>query len=335
MRQYVIQQVGPTAEITPADAPDPTPGPGEVLVRMRACSLNYRDLMVLRGEYGAPKQLPLVPLSDGAGEVIALGPDVDEFDKGDRVAGCFFQNWPAGRLKQDVYGSDLGFTLPGVLSELRVFPQHGLVKLPRYMSFVEGATLPVAGLTAFNAVVPHVARGQTVLLLGTGGVSLFALQFAKASGATVIITSSDDGKLERAMNLGADHGVNYRTHENWDEEVLRLTGGHGVDLVVETAGAKTFEKSLNALAPGGRISQVGRLTGIASGVNIQPLVYKSATLKGIFVGSRQDFLAMNAFVQQINIAELLDDLIPFDEAPRAFERIASRRHFGKVVITLG
>ena len=191
------------------------------------------------------------------------------------------------------------------------------------------------GLTAFNAVVPHVARGQTVLLLGTGGVSLFALQFAKASGASVIITSSDDGKLERAHKLGADHGVNYRTHENWDEEVLRLTGGHGVDLVVETAGAKTFEKSLNALAPGGRISQVGRLTGIASGVNIQPLVYKAATLKGIFVGSRQDFLAMNAFVQQINIAGLLDDLIPFEEAPRAYERLASGHHFGKVVVTLG
>jgi NADPH:quinone reductase-like Zn-dependent oxidoreductase len=334
MRQYLIEQAGPTAEIKPGEAPDPTPGPGEVLVRMRACSLNYRDLMILRGEYGAPKQLPLVPVSDGAGEVIALGEGVDEFSKGDRVAGCFFQNWPAGRLKQDVYGSDLGFSLPGVLAELRVFPQGGLVKLPGYISFAEGSTLPVAGLTAFNAVVPHVGSGQTVLLLGTGGVSLFALQFAKASGASVIITSSDDGKLERAHQLGADHGVNYRTHENWDEEVLRLTGGHGVDLVVETAGARTFEKSLNALAPGGRISQVGRLTGIAQGVNIQPLVYKAATLKGIFVGSRQDFLAMNAFVQQINVAGLLDDLIPLNEAPRAYQRLASGHHFGIVVISL-
>ena len=334
MQRYLIDKPGPHAELRLEETADPEPGNGEVLVRVKACSLNYRDLMVLRGQYGELKHAPLVPLSDCAGEVISVGEGVDEFEKGDRVAGCFFQNWQAGRLRHEVYGSDLGFNQQGVLSELRVFNKNGLVKLPRYVSFAEGACLPVAGLTAFNAVVPHVARGQTVLLLGTGGVSLFALQFAKASGARVIITSSDDAKLERARKFGADEGINYRTQENWDELAIELTGGVGVDLVVETGGAKTIERSINALAPGGHVSLLGQLTGKANNVNIHGLVYKGGTMHGIFVGSRQDFLAMNAFVPQLNMAGLIDDLVPFNEAPRAYERIASGHHFGKVVIML-
>lgn len=331
MRRYLLDKPG--AELRLDSAPEPVPGLGEVLVRVRACALNYRDLMIQRGEYGAFKHTPLVPLSDCAGEVLALGEGADEFSTGDRVAACFFQNWQAGRLHAGVYGSDLGFGLQGVLSELRVFPQAALVKLPRYLSFAEGATLPCAGVTAFNATVPHLSRGHTVLLLGTGGVSLFALQFARASGARVIITSSDDAKLERAGKLGADHGVNYRRYEDWDEEVLNLTDGRGVDLVVETGGAATLERSINALAPGGQVSMVGRLTGVASGVNVHGLVYKAATLRGVFVGSKQDFLAMNAFTEQLNIAGLLDDLVPFEQAPKAFERLTTGRHFGKVVIT--
>ncbi|MCA8936595.1 MAG: NAD(P)-dependent alcohol dehydrogenase [Planctomycetes bacterium] len=332
MKRYVIDEPGPQATLRLEESPDAIAEAGEVLVRVKACSLNYRDLMVLRGSYGEIKQ-PLVPLSDCAGEVVAVGAGVDGFEPGDRVAGCFFQNWQAGRLTKDVYGSDLGFGQPGVLCELRVFHQHGLVKLPRYVSFVEGACLPCAGLTAFNAVVPHIARDRTVLLLGTGGVSLFALQFAKASGASVIITSSDDAKLERAKANGADHGINYRTIEKWDDEVLRLTDGHGVELVVETGGAQTLERSINSLAPGGHVSLLGQLTGKATGVNVHGLVYKGATMQGVFVGSKQDFLAMNAFVPQLNMAGLIDDIVPFNEAPRAFERIASGKHFGKVVIT--
>ncbi|MEZ5993138.1 MAG: NAD(P)-dependent alcohol dehydrogenase [Planctomycetota bacterium] len=334
MKQYLIDKPGLQAKLRLEESSDPKPGDGEVLVHVKACSLNYRDLMILRGEYGEVNR-PLVPLSDCAGEVVSVGAGVDGFETGDRVAGCFFQNWQAGRLGKEVYGSDLGFGQPGVLCELRVFNQTGLVKLPRYVSFVEGACLPCAGLTAFNAVVPHIARDRTVLLLGTGGVSLFALQFAKASGARVIITSSDDTKLERAKAAGADHGINYRANEKWDEEVLRLTDGHGADLVVETGGAQTLERSINSLAPGGRVSMVGRLTGPANNVNVHGLVYKGATMQGVFVGSKQDFLAMNAFVPQLNMAGLIDDIVPFNEAQRAFERIASGKHFGKVVITTG
>jgi NADPH:quinone reductase-like Zn-dependent oxidoreductase len=329
MRQYVLNNGG--LELT--DAPEPAPGPGEVLVRVRACSLNYRDLMVMRGEYGSPKVSPLVPLSDCAGEVVALGAGVEEITVGDRVAGCFFQGWAAGPMHAGVYGTDLGFSLPGVLCEQRVFPAGGVIKLPPLMCFAEGATLPVAGLTAYKAVVPYVRAGETVLLLGTGGVSLFALQFAKACGARVIITSSDDEKLERAIKLGADHGLNYRNITEWDKEVLRITEV-GANLVVETGGAATIEKSLNALAPGGRMAQVGRLTGVTKAVNVQSLVYKGASLHGIFVGSRADFEAMNSMAAQLNIAGLLDDLVPFEEAPRAYQRLASARHFGKVVVML-
>jgi NADPH:quinone reductase-like Zn-dependent oxidoreductase len=316
------------------DAPEPPAAAGEVLVRVRACSLNYRDLMILRGEYGEPGVSPLVPLSDCAGEVVSVGEGVEDYAPGDRVAGCLFQNWESGPIHQGVYGSDLGFSLPGVLSELRAFPAGGLVKLPRYLSFAEGATLPVAGVTAYRAVVPHVAEGSVVLLLGTGGVSLFALQLAKLSGARVIITSSSDEKLARAADFGADHTINYHTHENWDELARGITDGRGVDLVVETGGAATFEKSVNALAPGGTVAQVGRLTGIAAGVNIQPLVYKAAKLQGVFAGSRADFVALNALVERMNISALVDDLVPFEEAPRAYERLKSARHFGKVVVTL-
>jgi len=334
MRQYLLHNPGKEARLEIVEAPEPTPGPGELLVRVRACSLNYRDLMIMRGEYGPPPVAPLVPLSDCAGEVVALGRGVDDYAVGEPVAGCFFQDWHGGRIHAGVYGSELGFGRQGVLGEFRTFPAPGVIRLPRYVSFAEGATLPVAGLTAYKSVVPHVRAGHTVLLLGTGGVSLFALQFAKACGARVIITSSDDEKLERAKQLGADAGINYRATPEWDQEVRRRTEGRGADLVVETAGAATFERSLNALAPGGNISLVGRLTGISQGVNAQPLVYKAASLHGIYVGSREDFEAMNAMAGQLNIAGLIDDLVPFEEAPRAYERIASARHFGKVVITL-
>lgn len=335
MRFYELADPGPEATLKMREVETPTPAAGEVLVRIRACSLNYRDLMILRGEYGAAKHAPLVPLSDCAGDVTAVGSGVDDLQVGDNVAGCFFQNWHSGPMTQSVYGSDLGFGLQGVLAEYRVFPAGGVVKLPRYVSHVEGSTLPVAGLTAFNAVVKHVKAGQTVLLLGTGGVSLFALQFAKICGARVIITSGDDVKLERAIALGADHGINYRTHEDWDKHVLAHTDGHGADLVVETGGAQTFERSVTALALGGCIAQVGRLTGITKGVNIQPLVYKAASLHGIYVGNRKEFEDMNTMASQLNLAGLLDDLVPFEEAPAAFQRLASARHFGKVVITLG
>jgi NADPH:quinone reductase-like Zn-dependent oxidoreductase len=306
------------------------PGPGEVLVRPRAWALNYRDLMILRGEYGAQKFNPLVPFSDCAGEVVATGPGVTGFQAGDRVMPCFLQRWTQGPIRPEHYGSDLGFGVQGVLAELRAFPAQALAPIPAQLSYEEAATLPCAGVTAFNAL-RGLQPGQTVLTLGTGGVSIFALQLAKAMGARVIITSSSDEKLARAKSLGADQGINYRTTPEWDKEVLRLTGG-GVNLVVENGGAKTFQQSLNALAIGGTMALLGRLTGITQGVNVQPLVYKAATLRGIYVGSRDELAELAEFMASRNLRPAIDQRVSFDEAAKAFQAIAAGP-FGKVVVT--
>lgn len=327
MRQWQLE----SGKLLLATAPDPVPGPGEVLVRPRAWALNYRDLMIFRGEYGTPKLNPLVPLSDCAGEVVATSPDVTGFQAGDRVMPCFLQRWTQGPIRPEHYGSDLGFGLPGVLAELRAFAAQSLARIPAQLSYEEAATLPCAGVTAFNAL-RGLQPGQTVLTLGTGGVSIFALQLAKALGARVIVTSSSDEKLARAKSLGADHGINYRTTPEWDKEVLRLTGG-GVNLVVENGGARTFQQSLNALAIGGTMALLGRLTGITQGVNVQPLVYKAATLRGIYVGSCADLAELATFMTRHNLKPVVDQRVGFADAPKAFEAIAAGP-FGKVVVTV-
>ncbi|MBE7490925.1 MAG: NAD(P)-dependent alcohol dehydrogenase [Planctomycetes bacterium] len=325
MRQWQLE----SGKLTLSVAPDPVPGPGEVLVRLDAWALNYRDLMILRGEYGTPKLSPLVPLSDAAGEVVATGPGTDGFKVGARVMPCFLQRWIQGPIRPEHYGSDLGFGLPGTLCELRIFPTASLTPVPPHLSPAEAATLPCAGVTAFNAL-RWLQPGQTVLTLGTGGVSIFALQLAKALGARVIITSRSDEKLAWARALGADHGINYHTTPEWDKEVLSLCGG--ANLVVETGGAKTFQQSLNALAAGGTLALLGRLTGITQGVNVQPLVYKAATLRGIYVGSRDDLAELAAFMTRHNLKPVVDQRVRFDEAARAFQALAAGP-FGKVVIT--
>lgn len=326
MRQWQLE----SGKLTLNNAPDPVAGQGEVLVRPQAWALNYRDLMILRGEYGAQKLTPLVPLSDCAGEVVSAGAGVTGLQPGDRVMPCFLQRWTQGPIRPEHYGSDLGFGLPGVLAELRVLPAQSLARIPAQLAYEEAATLPCAGVTAFNAL-RGLQPGQTVLTLGTGGVSIFALQLAKAMGARVIVTSSSDDKLARAKSLGADHGINYRTTPKWDKEVLHLTGS--VNLVVENGGARTFQQSLNALAIGGTMALLGRLTGITQGVNVQPLVYKAATLRGVYVGSCADLAELAEFMPSHNLRPVIDQRVRFNDAPRAFEAIAAGP-FGKVVVTV-
>lgn len=331
MKRWLITQLGAEPKFELQDVPTPAPGPGEVLLRMHAWSLNYRDLMILRGEYGQPRCMPLVPLSDGAGEVVACGENARICKPGSRVMTTLFQGWLAGAFHAGVYGTDIGFSLPGVLSEYVCLPEQGVADIPDGMPLPAAATLPVAALTAYNAV-KDLPAGRTMVTLGTGGVSLFALQIARSFGNRVIVTSSSDEKLARAKALGADEGINYVTHPEWDHEVLRLTDGIGADWIVENGGAKTFQRSLAALAPSGRISLLGRLTGVTNGVNLQPLVYKAASVRGVFAGNRLELLEAATVIERAGIEPVIDSTFPFAEAPMAWNAQAAGP-FGKVVIT--
>jgi NADPH:quinone reductase-like Zn-dependent oxidoreductase len=313
---------------------EPTPGSGEVLVRVRANSLNYRDLMVADGRYGRA-ELPLVPLSDGAGEIVALGPSVTRWDVGDRVAATFFAGWSGGPFRREVLATARGGALPGLLAEYVVLGEDGLVAIPPHMSFEEAATLPCAALTAWQALVTHgkVSADQTVLVLGTGGVSMFALQFAKMHGARVIVTSSNDEKLERAKALGADDGVNYRTTPEWEAEVLRLTGKVGADHVVEVGGTDTFAKSLRAVAVGGTVSVIGGVSGFDSAAPLREILSKMSLVRGIFVGSHAMFESMNSALARHQTRPVVDRVFPFADAPAAYDYQRSGAHFGKVVIS--
>src|ERR1700678_2441976 len=240
------------------------PGPGQVSVAIKAVSLNFRDLAVVTGRYPRRVSGPTVIASDGCGEVVSVGEGVAKFKAGDRVVGSFFQNWITGPFVREYGSSALGGAIDGVLTQQRVFDERGLLPVPTHLNYAEGATLPCAGLTAWNALVPttHVEAGDTVLLLGTGGVSIFGLQFAKLSGARVIITSSSDEKLERARALGADETINYRKNPDWEKDVLRLTGGKGVDIVLEVGGGETFPRSMNSVRNSGQIAVIGVLSGL-------------------------------------------------------------------------
>ena len=310
----------------------PDPGTNEVLVRVQAASLNYRDLLVARA-----KPAGLVPLSDGAGMIEAIGPGVKRLAPGDRVAAGFFRNWTDGPFQADFHASARGGgAVGGMLTRYVVANETELVKLPDAISAEQAATLPCAGVTAWQALVERggLKAGETVLVQGTGGVAIFGLQIATALGARVIVTSSSDEKLERARKLGAWQTINYASHPDWDEQAVAITDGRGVDHVLETGGQQTFERSLKAVAAGGRIAQIGGLTGFGPQVNTIRLQLINATIDGINVGPATTLAKLAAFVAERAITPTINRVYDFDDAPAAFDDLANGRTFGKLVIRL-
>jgi NADPH:quinone reductase-like Zn-dependent oxidoreductase len=333
VKAFEIQGGFGLAALRMVERTEPQAGLGQVVVRMRAAALNYRDLLVVRGQYNPRMPLPRVPLSDGAGEVVELGSGVTEWAVGDRVAGCFFQDWSAGPLSDRAAKSALGGAIDGVAAELVAFRSEGLVRVPKHLNWDEAATLPCAAVTAWHAlVVGGLQPGQTVLTLGTGGVSLFALQFAKLVGSRVILTSGSNDKLARARELGADEGINYRNQPEWDRRVRELTGGEGVDQVVELGGAGTLPLSMRSVRSGGRINLIGVLTGAAGEVNPLPAVMKGLTIQGIFVGSRAMFEAMNRALEHHQVRPVIDRSFGWADLPAALTYLESGQHFGKIVV---
>jgi len=312
----------------------PQPGPVQVLVAIKAVSLNYRDLLIVMGRYSPNLPRPLVIGSDGAGEVVAVGEGVHKFAPGDRVIGAFFQNWLSGGIDPDAAPSALGGSIDGVLATLRVFDPRGLVPLPAHLSFEEASTLPCAAVTAWNALVStaHLKSGDTVLLLGTGGVSIFGLQFAAMHGARAIITSGSDEKLARAKSLGATDTINYKKTPEWQKEVMRLTESRGVDNVLEVGGAGTLPRSLRSVRPGGQVSLIGVLTGISEPLNLGPIIHSSIRLQGIYVGSVEMFEAMNRAIAAHKLKPVIDRTFAFNRVGEALRHMESAQHFGKIVI---
>lgn len=315
------------------ELPDPQAGYGEVLVRMRAATLNYADVAVATGAFPGAT-FPMVPVADGAGEVVALGEGVSGPAVGDRVVPHFMPGWQDGAMTARKVAAMRGITLPGSLADYVAVPAHSLVALPAHLDFVQGAALPIAATTAWNAVRSAPVRpGSVVLLLGTGGVSIFALQFAKASGATVILASSSDEKLERARQLGADHLVNYRATPAWDAEVRKLTDGRGVDLVVETVGQATIARSLNAAAMGGTVFTVGFLTGTAASIDLLTIITKGLRIIGNSTGSVADLAAATRAIAAHRIVPVIDRAFGIADTAAAYAELhAGGRHFGKLAI---
>lgn len=329
MKAYVVQQGSSGFDgLRRVERPKPSPGPGEVLVRIRAASLNYRDIAILRGKYiGGPVARDLIPLSDGAGEVEAVGDGVDGLEAGDRVVATFTQGNPP---------VPLGSPLDGVLAEYAVFPADGLAPIPAHLSFEEASTLPCAGVTAWNALFhgKTLRPGDTVLTLGTGGVSIFALQLAKMAGARVLITSSSDAKLERAKALGADATINYKTHPDWERQVLELTDGQGVDHLIELGGPGTLPHSYQAVGRGGEIALIGVITRPEGDLSPHPLMLKGATLRGIFVGPKFLLEELSRALTVNRQKPVIDRVFDFDAAPEAFPYMKEAKHFGKLVIRI-
>lgn len=313
----------------------PPLGPDDVRVRLRAAALNYRDLLMVKGQYDPRIALPLVPLSDGAGEVVEVGSAVTRFAVGDRVAGQFAPKWIAGEPSRARIRHTLGGPLDGTLSTERVFPAEGLVAVPSHLDHAEAATLPCAALTAWSCLVTYgrAKAGDVVLVQGTGGVSIFALQLGVALGCRVIVTSSSDDKLARAKKLGAWATINYRADESWGKTAAKMTA-EGVDHVIEVGGAKTLEQSLRAVRSGGVISLVGILSGNATPIPLTKILMRQVRVQGILVGHREGFESMNKAIEAAALRPIVDRHFPFEEAPAAFAHLASGAHFGKVVIDL-
>jgi NADPH:quinone reductase-like Zn-dependent oxidoreductase len=334
MRLYRLMRRADGVKPTIAEAPILEPGPGEVRVRIEAASLNYRDLIILDGA-DRNRLDDRVPLSDGAGHVEALGQGVSRWHEGDRVATCFFRDWISGPF-QSRYTALGGNAADGVLAEFVVLPEEALVASPAHLSFVEAATLPCAAVTAWQALFVRSTLGpeDTLLVQGTGGVALFGLQFAKAVGARAIVLSSSDDKLARAKAMGADILINYRSTPDWDRSVLEQTGGKGATRILELGGPDTYQRSINAVAAGGKIAQIGVLTGFSPKPDLGRLQSVNADILGITVGSREHFEAMNTFIARHQLKPVIDRIFAFEDAPVAYDYLRSGRHFGKVALTL-
>ncbi|MBI2518665.1 MAG: NAD(P)-dependent alcohol dehydrogenase [Opitutae bacterium] len=333
MKTWQIDRFGIDA-LKLIDRPIPQPGSGEVLVRWRAQSLNYRDLVIVQGTYLPNLPLPFTPLSDAAGEVVSVGDSVTAWRPGDRVIGHYIQSWQEGPPTPENTRLSLGAPLPGVLTEFSVLPEHGLVPLPAHLSFAEGATLPIAALTAWNALFTtgDLRPGATVVLEGTGGVSLFGLQLAHAAGLRTLITSSSDEKLARARELGADETINYRATPDWGRRVRELTGGRGADFVLEVGGPATFGEALRAVRANGRIAFVGFLSGTALQLDAVEFIRSGATVHSLRVGSRAMFRELLRAMEQHRLHPVIDREFAFGEAPAAFRHLLTGAHFGKIVI---
>ncbi|HYO80127.1 MAG TPA: NAD(P)-dependent alcohol dehydrogenase [Bryobacteraceae bacterium] len=333
MKAWQIAEFG-IDQLQHMDCPDPEPGPGQVLVRMKAWSLNYRDLMVVRGEYNPKLRRPIVPLSDGAGEVVACGSDVTRVAPGDRVAGAFMQKWIDHEPDEAALRSALGGSIDGVAAEYVVFDESGLVRLPEYLTYEEAATLPCAGVTAWHALVTEgqVGACEWVLTQGSGGVSVFALQFAALMDARVVATSSRPEKLERLRAMGAEAGVDYKTTPDWDKAAREITGGSGVDHVVEVGGSGTLTRSMRAVRPGGKIHVIGVLGGNDE-IAFVPLLMRNLRLQGILVGSRAMFEEMLGVMDAHEVRPVVDRTFSFGELPQALHAMAEAQHFGKIVLS--
>lgn len=318
--------------LTLAHLPGAPVGPRDVRVALKAATLNFRDLMIVRGKYPVSGNHPLVPGSDGAGEVLEVGADVTRFRPGDRVATSFFPHWSEGRPSRAKHANPLGAGFKGTLAEEIVLSEDALIASPAGLTFAQSAALTCAGTTAWNAlfVTGNLKPGETVVLLGTGGVSIWALQLAKAAGARVIITSSSDEKLARAKALGADDTINYRSKPEWGAEVVRLTGGEGADQVVEVGGEKTVEQSIGCIRVGGTITIIGAVSGMGGGIPPRSLIPTSARVLGVYVGSRAMHEDLARCVGANGIKPVVDRVFAFDDLPAAFRHFEAGRHFGKV-----
>ena len=335
MKAYRLQAFGGPDSLKLEDLPSPEPGAGQVRVRVRATSLNFRDLMISKGVYNPKLRLPLIPLSDGAGEVTAVGAGPTRYRVGDRVVAAFMPGWWGGPSSEETARSALGGDVDGMLAEEVVLPEAGLLPIPAHLSYEEAATLPCAAVTAWNALVETggLKPGDSVLVQGTGGVSIFALQFARMAGARVIATSSSDDKLARVREMGASDLINYKSTPAWDRKVRELTGGRGVDSIVEVGGAGTLPLSTKAIKMGGYIALIGVLTG-AGEFNPIPLLMKNIRLQGIFVGSVQMFASMLKAIETTQLRPVVDRIFPFDQAVEALKYLEGGAHFGKVVVAV-
>lgn len=333
MRAFQISQFG-LDHLEPVTLSDPAPGAGEVLIRVHANSLNYRDLMMARGEYDPKLHLPRIPVSDGAGEVVEVGAGVTRVRVGDRVTGLFAQNWQDGAPSAAKSRGALGGDIDGMLAEYVVLPENGVVRFPSHLSYEEAATLPCAALTAWHALTAafQVKPGDAVVIQGTGGVSMFSLQLAKLAGARVLGTSSSDEKLERARQLGLDAGLNYKNQPKWSTWVRKQTDNIGADIVVEVGGSGTFGESLKAVRVGGAIAQIGVLSGSEEKLSLTPILMRQIRIAGIYVGSRVMMESMNQAIGVHQLRPVIDRIFPFEEAVAAYRHMEKGGHFGKIVI---